>query len=444
MTALPYPAQAGAPGVPADSTGVYPHLVGYAPLELGRRVLVAVVDGVIFLAVYALITALTLVGSAGTLTMAVAFVLSLGYLGAVLWALFAKSARLAGVFLGARYVDVRTGRPSGLALFLKSLLASLLGALTLGIAPLIMVFATIQQPLQRNWFDRALNLMLVDTRRGRNADDAAPALPVASAPEAQPGSSQRGAIQPVVLPGAPPAHTPYPAPSYPAPSFEAPSFQAPVGPLPPATPADVSPSPYDFGPSADFDGQSPTPGGSITPILDPGSVITSVPTGGGADPGASLVSPGLPPAAAPVAPVVVAPVSPPVLRALDSVDAAQADHTILAPFSVVREPGGPEAFLDDGSQLSLVPPTVLGRNPQAPGSHPDAVAHVVDDPLASKTHLLLGRDDEGPWVIDLHSTNGAAVAKVSGVEPARVEAGRKIRLPVGATVRFGRHTIGIR
>lgn len=430
MTSLPYPPQVAASGVPADSTGVYPHLVGYAPIELGRRVLVAAVDGAIGITLYALITVVSVSGSTGSGTMVAITALAFGYLAAVLWALFARSARLAGVFLGARYVDVRTGRPSGGLLFGKQLLMSLFSGLTLGIAPLVMVFATIQQPLQRNWFDRALNLMLVDTRLGRNPDDPGPALPAPGAWQQGGshdglrghGAGHHGVIQPVVLPEASPA----PNLSYPN----------------PAPAADVSPSPYDFGPSRPF-GAGPSSNGAITPIVDPGGVIASAPTSGGA-PGAPLAPPTAPLTAAAAASVPVAPAVTPVVRDLHSVDASGSDHTILAPHAPAQQPVGLGAFLDDGRQVSLEPPTVLGRNPQAPGSHPDAVAHVVDDPLVSKTHLVLGRDDEGPWVIDLHSTNGVAVAKVPGGEPVRVEAGRKIHLPAGAIVRVGEQTVAIR
>ena len=47
------------------------------------------------------------------------------------------------------------------------------------------------------------------------------------------------------------------------------------------------------------------------------------------------------------------------------------------------------------------------------------------------------------WAIDLNSTNGSSVAKVPGGQPRAVEAGRKVRLPQGASVHFGQHTITV-
>ena len=56
----------------------------------------------------------------------------------------------------------------------------------------------------------------------------------------------------------------------------------------------------------------------------------------------------------------------------------------------------------------------------------------------------MGSDDQGPWVIDLHSRNGVLVSKLPGVDPIRIEAGRKVHLPSGSTVAFGGRTIAVR
>ena len=107
----PYPGAAVL--VPADATGTYPNLAGYVPVDLGRRVLVALADGAIFMVAY-LVLNLGLVGALGGsgtgLTISLIIALAIGV--APFWALIARSARLAGVFMGARYVDVRTGRPA--------------------------------------------------------------------------------------------------------------------------------------------------------------------------------------------------------------------------------------------------------------------------------------------------------------------------------------------
>ena len=412
MTATPYPphqqASSAAPAVPADATGVYPNLVGYAPIELSRRIAVAVADTAIYLAVYVALNLGVMTAQSAGFAVALFAAVGLGFMAASLWALVARSARLAGVFMGARYVDVHTGRPAPGALFLKSLLQSAVSGLTLGIAPLIVVFATIQQPLQRNWFDRVTGLMLVDTRHGRSPDEPHTPPPSATVTPASP------AIAPVHFPG---SGSPVPAAPW----------------IPAAGEPSVPASPYDFGAGASFGASRTAPAGGISQVADPGGIITSTPRGGSV--------PGPEPVGSPPDP---APLPTPVVREMHSVDAALADSTILAPDTGIgADAMGPQAFLA-GTRLSLQPPTVIGRNPLPPGSHPDAVPHVVSDLLASKTHLVLGRDDAGPWVIDLHSTNGVSVAKVPGTEALRIEPGRKVHLPSGASVRFGGQTIEMR
>nr|NLI48898.1 hypothetical protein [Propionibacterium sp.] len=194
-------------GHPADSTGVYPALAGYTPMATGRRVAVAAADGAIGATAYVLLMVAALAaGRNATLAGALSLLIAVAYAGAAFWALFARSSRLAGLLLGAQYVDVQTGLPSGGKVFVKFLLASLIGAVTFGIAPLIMVFATVQEPLKRNWFDRTVGLMLVDLRTGRRPGDPLPSLPAAAPPPA---------VAPVRFPAggdAAPSWTPAPQP----------------------------------------------------------------------------------------------------------------------------------------------------------------------------------------------------------------------------------------
>jgi len=171
--------------VPADTTGVYPALAGYTPMDTGRRVAVALADVGILLLGYAL--AFVLVAVIGPRNVAATWATGLVYVALLigqLWAMFAKSSRLSGVFMGAQYVDVVTGLPSGGKAFGKWLVTGLISAISLGIAPLIMYFVTIQEPLKRNWFDRTMGLMLVDTRTGRRPGDPLPVAPAPTPPPA--------------------------------------------------------------------------------------------------------------------------------------------------------------------------------------------------------------------------------------------------------------------
>lgn len=386
--------------VPADATGSYPALVGYSPMDLGRRIAVFLVDGALFLACYFLL-AVPLALLPRSMGSTVAMIGYLVILAVNLWAVIARSSRLAGVFMHAQYVDVLTGQPSGGKLLGKVLLTGVISAITFGIAPVIIYFATIQEPLKRNWFDRTLGLMLVDTRTGRRPGEPLPTAPASAAPPA---------IAPVTFPQA--AVPAAPAWMQPAPASTPPASVAPASAHPLAAP-------------------TPAPTPAVKPITEAGGLITSTPRSSAAP-------------AAPEAPAVS--FAPPIIRDMRSVDAAEADHTQIAGDWALTLAGasGPQVLLDDGSAIPLNPPTVIGRNPQAPGSHPDASPRTVDDPLTSKTHLLMGSDEQGPWVIDLHSRNGVLVSKVPGVDPIRIEAGRKVHLPSGSTVAFGGRTIAVR
>lgn len=385
---------------PADATGVYPALTGYTPMETGRRIVVALGDGLIAVVASVLIVVVAfLAGRNSALVSALSLGVALAYALATFWAVLARSSRLAGVLLGAQYVDVNSGLPSGGKLFGKFLLTAVLGAVSFGIAPLIIYFASVQEPLKRNWFDRTLGLMLVDLRSGRRPGDPLPA--------AAPEPSRPTTISPVRFPvadGDPAAYPTYLA-----------------GTVPPAPgPAPASPPPV----------TAPRPQ-PVQPVSEVGGVITRTPHSGAVEPEPV------------VQPAVTA--SPIVVRAMHSVDAAEAEKTLLAddPGLATAAPGA-ALYLDDATQLRLDPPTVIGRNPVAPGSHPDAAPVAVDDRLASKTHLLVGRDDRGPWLIDLHSTNGVDVSPAPDVEPQRVQPGRKLHLAPGASIRFGAQRITVR
>lgn len=374
--------------IPADSTGAYPALTGYTPMQLGRRIGVAIVDVVIIYAVYALSVLIML----GVRNQAGAF-LGMGVLVALVvaefWALFGRSARLSGVFMNAVYVDVQTGRPAPGKIILKGLLQYVLSLLTCGIAPIIIVLASVQPPLQRNWFDRTVGLMLVDARTGRQPAGSAdaPGYPAMTAPPAYP------------TPAAPPMAA-YPTPTAP-PVTAYPTPTAPPASMPAPEPMFIPPPP-DLPVAAE-------------PLFMP------------------------PPATEPWL------AEPEYLRpaVIQSVPEMDADDYTRPAFAAYRP--SVIAQLDDGTALSLTPPTVLGRNPQAPATHPMASALSVSDPSmeTSKTHLIVGEENSRPWVIDLHSANGVYVTEVGSPEPVRLAPGERRMLDSGSTISFGSRRIRI-
>lgn len=395
--------------VPADSTGRYPNLAGFAPIATDRRAAVVCVDALLAVVAYGAATAVAYFAQGSAVGTAVPVAIVVIYYGFSLWALFGRSARLAGVLMKAQFVRVETGRNAPGRVILAYLLTSLLGTVTLWIAPLIIFFASIQKPFNRNWFDRITGLMLIDMRHGRRPSDPLPEQAPYSPPPA---------VAPVQFPGAD-AHAWSPAAS-------GGGFASPHAADAMAQPPAASGVPDWRAPQADPSRQP------VNPVTEASGLITTTPRG----PSASRAPAAPPPSFAP--PVVV--------REMRSVDAAQPDKTQLSADSALAgaAPAAPHAVLGDGRVLSLTPPAALGRNPQAPGSHPDAVPLAIGDQLASKTHLLLGSDAEGAWVIDLHSTNGVWVARAAADTPGKIPPGRKVHLPAGARVRFGGQTVTIR
>ena len=379
-----YPYNLTPEGAPTDATGSYPMVAGYTPMTTGRRVAIVLVDGVIGGAVGGLTAFLTLQENGWGLPVGIG--ISVVYGLVTLWAVFGRSARLAGLLMKAQYVDVRTGALEGGSLFLKQLLQGVLAGVTFGIAPLVLVFASVQGPMRRNFFDRATKLMLVDGRSGR-----------------RPGSPPEAAVSPQAT-----SHV------------AAVQFHPEQAPTAWGAPG----STYEFP--------------AVATITDDGGLITAVPGSGSAPTAGDGVPSPAPWPQQPAEEVFFARPSAP--------QVTESDRTVLAPSSLdgaSTTSTTPEVTLDGEHALLVGPPLVFGRNPVAPGSHPDAVAHRLEDSLLSKTHLLVGRDEEGVWVIDLNSTNGSRVAKVPEATPRLVEPGRRVRLPEGASVHFGQHRITV-
>jgi len=98
-------------------------------------------------------------------------------------------------------------------------------------------------------------------------------------------------------------------------------------------------------------------------------------------------------------------------------------------------------LLDGSTALTLDRITLLGRNPiDVPALGPTAIMQIDDDLQVSKTHLAVGVDGGGFWVMDLNSTNGTRVVAPDGTT-TRVDPTVRTIVPAGAIVRFGSHSI---
>lgn len=128
---------------------------------------------------------------------------------------------------------------------------------------------------------------------------------------------------------------------------------------------------------------------------------------------------------------------------ITAVPAAPIDdgHTHLAR-PVVRAAGAWALRLDDGREVVLSGTVLIGRNPVARGGEDvsDLVSVGSDGRMVSKTHLAVGVDQRGVYVVDRGSTNGTAIATSGGVfEPCA--AGDRVRVRDGQVVSFGDHSL---
>lgn len=101
--------------------------------------------------------------------------------------------------------------------------------------------------------------------------------------------------------------------------------------------------------------------------------------------------------------------------------------------------------LDDGRQVAISGLVLLGRDPTArPGEQVAELVAVTDNSrTVSKTHLAVGVDNKGVFVMDRGSTNGSAIAASTGkYEPC--QPGELVRVREGQIVSFGDHRLEIR
>lgn len=137
----------------------------------------------------------------------------------------------------------------------------------------------------------------------------------------------------------------------------------------------------------------------------------------------------------PVRPPAVSSTTPPPLLEQGELDS----ETVLRSNLPVATPDlGLVSVNQPSDDLDLADDVIVGRAPAPAESHPHARLHSVQDRTVSKSHALFGRDDDGVWVIDLHSRNGVVIA---GVSPEAVKPGRPHRLNFGDVVVLGDVTV---
>jgi predicted component of type VI protein secretion system len=88
--------------------------------------------------------------------------------------------------------------------------------------------------------------------------------------------------------------------------------------------------------------------------------------------------------------------------------------------------------------VTVISTLLLGRGPTPRAGETPGVLLSVADPhrSVSKTHLAIGVDGGGAWVVDRSSTNGTVVTLPDGARILCVPE-RRVRLVPGASVAFG-------
>jgi uncharacterized RDD family membrane protein YckC len=106
---------------------------------------------------------------------------------------------------------------------------------------------------------------------------------------------------------------------------------------------------------------------------------------------------------------------------------------------------GWQATLDDGRQIEVTRIVLLGRNPQARPGEEDAQLIKISDETrtVSKTHLALGVDAGGMYVMDRGSTNGSTATDLDG-HTRPCAPGDVVQVDIGTIVSFGDHWLEVK
>uniref|UniRef100_UPI0013005C42 FHA domain-containing protein n=1 Tax=Desertihabitans aurantiacus TaxID=2282477 RepID=UPI0013005C42 len=101
--------------------------------------------------------------------------------------------------------------------------------------------------------------------------------------------------------------------------------------------------------------------------------------------------------------------------------------------------------LDDGREVRVKGLVLIGRNPRPRPGEEAAELVTVDqaDRTVSKTHLAVGVDARGLYVVDRGSTNGSSVAAPYG-DYESCPPGEPVRVGEGHSVSFGENSLEVR
>jgi uncharacterized RDD family membrane protein YckC len=418
-------------GRPNRETGLPP---GVEVAPLGKRFLAYLINvSVPVIVSTAVILLLPSTTGALSLTLGViGTVVMIGWLVVVWYTLAARAASPGLRAMKLQLVGFLDGRPIGFArVFLRAVVFWAL--FITGIGLLIMLITMLRHPRKQGWHDIAVTSVMIKERL--LAPPVQPARAAAGAQQGYPaevGSTSQP--QPSGLRTAPPSHGP-------AHGYEPASSPAPPG---------MSPA----GSGAPYAAAVP-PGGSAAPYG--GNAYAAPPQGAtyGAPPyrasppshpsGSEMYAPGQ--SGGPMSPV-----PPSSLSGASPAYEDFEDHAALAGnFADQADVGTGSPYvqdwsilLDDGRRIAVEGLVLLGRNPQPKAGEEDAQLIKIADETrtVSKSHLAVGVDAGGIYIVDRGSTNGSTVSTTNGLS-SRCRAGEMVRVGDGAIVSIGDHWLEI-
>jgi uncharacterized RDD family membrane protein YckC len=407
-------------GRPNRETGLPP---GVEVGPLGKR-FVAYLINISVPAIVSFALILLLPGATGALRVTVSVIgaiIMIGWL-VVVWYTLAVHAASPGLrAMRLQLVGFLDGRPIGLTrVFLR---AVVFWALYLtGIGLLIMLIMMLRHPRKQGWHDLAVTSVMIKERLL-----APPVQPSRSAASAQQGApAQVGSMS-----------QPRPSDVHAA---ARPSYAPGQGYAPASSGAPYAAAVPPGGSAAPYGGNAYAAPPQGAPYGAPpyGSSPSSQPSGG------EMYSPGQ--LAGPMSPV--SPGSPSVSPAYGDFPDYAASPADFADQTPVGS-GSPyvqdwSILLDDGRRIAVEGLVLLGRNPQPRAGEEDAQLIKIADETrtVSKSHLAVGVDAGGVYVVDRGSTNGSTVSTTNGMS-SRCRAGEMVRVGDGAIVSIGDHWLEI-
>jgi uncharacterized RDD family membrane protein YckC len=418
-------------GRPDRQTGLPP---GVEVGPLGKR-FVAYLINISVPAIVSFALILLLPSTTGVLRMTlgvIGAVVMIGWLVMVWYTLAVRAASPGLRAMKLQLVGFLDGRPIGPArVFLR---AVVFWALCItGIGLLIMLIMMLRHPRKQGWHDLAVTSVMIKERLL-----APPVQPTRAAASAQQGHPAEvgSTSQPH------PSGVRAAAPSY----GPGQGYEAAGGPVPPGMSPASSGVPYAAavppgGSAAPYGGNAyaAPPQGAPYEVTPYGLSPTSQPSGG------EMYSPGQP--AGPMSPV---PQSSPAGTSPAYQDFGE--HEASADDFVDQAAGGPGSpyvqdwsiLLDDGRRIAVEGLVLLGRNPQPKAGEEDAQLIKIADETrtVSKSHLAVGVDPGGIYIVDRGSTNGSTVSTTNGLS-SRCRAGEMVRVGDGAIVSIGDHWLEI-